>query len=137
MHTKDKGAIAETFVIADLAQRGYKIALPIGENIPFDLIAIRDDYSLLRIQVKYRRLDSNGSVSIKLASTWKNSAITRVVAYDLNAIDYFAIYCPDVKQVAYVPVAELKRNRVFAIRVTPAKNKQSKGVRSFEAYSSL
>ncbi len=54
MRTKDKGDIAEAFVIADLTQKGYKIALPIGENIPFDLIAIRPDYSLVRIQVKYR-----------------------------------------------------------------------------------
>ncbi len=51
MHTKDKGTIAEACVISDLAKQGHKVALPFGENLPFDLIAIRPDHSLLRLQV--------------------------------------------------------------------------------------
>lgn len=41
LHTKDKGAIAEACVIADLTKQGHGVALPLGENMPFDLIAIR------------------------------------------------------------------------------------------------
>lgn len=137
MHTKDKGDFAEAFVIADLTQKGYKIALPIGENIPFDLIAIRPDHSLVRIQVKYRSVYRNGSLSIKLASTWKNSAVTRVVKYNPGSVDYFAIFCPETNRAAYISTRELKHRKVFALRVFPAKNNQSRRIRSFDAYSNL
>jgi hypothetical protein len=137
MHSKDKGSIAEAFVISDLTQQGFRIALPMGENLPFDLIAIRPDFQLLRIQVKYRSLDPNGTVSIKLASTWKNSEITRIVQYDLNVVDYFAIYCPEAQAVAYVPSSELRDYKVIALRVTPSRNNQAVGIRDFGMYETL
>ena len=137
MHTKDKGDIAEASVIADLVKQGYKVALPIGESLPFDLIAIRPDCSLIRIQVKYRKIERSGTVSVKLVSIWKNSSLTRVVDYDLATLDYFAVYCPDVDAIAYVPVSELSTRRNFSLRIKPAKNNQTKGVRWFDKYSSL
>lgn len=137
MHSKDKGAIAEAFVISDLTQQGFRIALPMGENLPFDLIAIRPDFGLIRIQVKYRSLDPNGTVSIKLASTWKNSEITRIVQYDLEVVDYFAVYCPEAQSAAYIPSSELKACKVIALRVTPSRNNQAIGVRDFGRYGTL
>lgn len=137
MHSKDKGAIAEAFVISDLTQQGFRIAVPMGENLPFDLIAIRPDFGLIRIQVKYRSLDPNGTVSIKLASTWKNSEITRIVQYDLEVVDYFAVYCPEAQSAAYILSSELKECKVIALRVRPSRNNQVKGVRDFGMYSTL
>src|SRR5581483_8650294 len=124
MHSKDKGSIAETFVISDLTQQGFRMALPIGENLPFDLIAIRPDFSLIRIQVKYRALEPNGTVSIKLASTWKNSEITRIVQYDLDVVDYFAVYCPEAQSAAYIPSSDIRDRKVIALRVRPSRNNQ-------------
>ena len=137
MHTKDKGAIAEACVIADLTKQGHKVALPLGENLPFDLIAIRPNYSLVRLQVKYRSASSRGAVDIKLASTWRNSSITRVIDYDLTSLDCFAIYCPELDRVAYVPVGEIITNKNFSLRIKPAKNGQRKHVRLFDEYSAL
>ena len=137
LHPKDKGSIAEASVIANLVKQGHGVALPIGENLPFDLIAIRRDLSLVRIQVKYRSQTKDGNLMIKLASTWKNSNVTRVVNYDLNAIDYFAIYCPEIDAVAYIPTSELGGLRHFCLRVRPSKNHQVKGVRLFDEYSVL
>ena len=137
IHPKDKGDIAEASVIANLVKQGYRVALPIGENLPFDLFAISPDHSLTRIQVKYRSLTPEGSVVVKLASTWKNSSLTRVIDYDLSVIDYFAVYCPEIDSVAYVPTIELAGLRHFSLRVSTAKNFQMKGVRVFEAYSVL
>ena len=42
-------------VAADLMRRGYKIALPYGEDWDFDLIVCRDGSKLERVQVKYSR----------------------------------------------------------------------------------
>lgn len=137
MHTKDKGAIAEACVIADLTKQGHKVALPLGENLPFDLIAIRPDHSLLRLQVKYRSASSKGTVDVKLASTWKNSSVTRIINYNLSSLDYFAIYCPELDRVAYIPVSEIIANRSFSLRIKPAKNSQLKHVKLFDEYSAL
>ena len=54
---KAKGDLAELKVATDLLERGYRIAIPYGEDHDFDLIFCRDD-KLERVQVKYSR--SNG-----------------------------------------------------------------------------
>ena len=38
---KEKGDLAELIVAADLAKRGWEIAVPWGENSDFDLIAFK------------------------------------------------------------------------------------------------
>jgi Holliday junction resolvase-like predicted endonuclease len=54
---KQKGDLAEMLVAADLVRRGYKVALPFGEDWDYDLIVDRDG-RLERVQVKYT--ESNG-----------------------------------------------------------------------------
>jgi PD-(D/E)XK endonuclease len=44
-------------IAADLVRRGYRIAIPYGEDSDFDLIVIRDE-KLERVQCKYTK--SNG-----------------------------------------------------------------------------
>ena len=53
--TKTKGDVAELMVAADLVNKGYKIAIPYGEDCDFDLIVIREE-RLERVQVKYGSL---------------------------------------------------------------------------------
>ena len=38
---KTKGDLAEAMVFADLLKRGYKVALPYGEDWDYDLIVVR------------------------------------------------------------------------------------------------
>jgi hypothetical protein len=59
LNLKGKGDLAELMVAADLRRRGFKIAIPFGEDCDFDLVLIRDD-RLERVQVKYA--ESDGSV---------------------------------------------------------------------------
>ena len=40
---KTKGDLAELKVAADLIERGYRVAIPFGEDNDFDLILIRGD----------------------------------------------------------------------------------------------
>jgi hypothetical protein len=40
---KTKGDLAELKVATDLVERGYRIAIPYGEDNDFDLILCRDD----------------------------------------------------------------------------------------------
>ena len=57
--TKQLGDIAEAAVMADVLRRGYRVALPYGEDWPFDLLVLRDD-RFERVQVKYA--ESDGAV---------------------------------------------------------------------------
>jgi PD-(D/E)XK endonuclease len=52
---KMKGDLAELKVATDLLERGYKIAIPYGEDWDFDLIFSRSNAILERVQVKYTR----------------------------------------------------------------------------------
>lgn len=54
--TKTKGDLAELMVAADLRQKGYKVALPFGEDWDYDLIFDRDG-----------TLRSRGSISMEPA----------------------------------------------------------------------
>ena len=54
--TKTKGDLAELMVATDLVRKGYKIAIPYGEDWDFDLIVCRDE-RLERVQVKYTQSD--------------------------------------------------------------------------------
>ncbi len=43
LNLKGKGDLAELMVAADLRSRGFKIAIPFGEDCDFDLVLIRED----------------------------------------------------------------------------------------------
>lgn len=103
-HTKDKGDIGLTKVIADLTENGFIISLPISEHQQYDLIA---DYEgkLIRIQIKYRSLSINNktiSFSCKTSHVGLNGkSILR--KYEKNDFDLYAIYSPSTKRCYYVP----------------------------------
>jgi len=61
-HTKDKGDVGLTRVMADLVAHDIQVALPISEHLPFDLIAIHPTGDLRRVSVKYRAMNETGSV---------------------------------------------------------------------------
>ncbi len=39
--TKRKGDLGEIMIMADILRRGYKVAIPFGEDWRFDLIVLR------------------------------------------------------------------------------------------------
>ena len=49
LNLKGKGDLAELMVAADLRRRGFKVAIPFGEDCDFDLVLIRED-ALERVQ---------------------------------------------------------------------------------------
>ncbi len=70
---KQKGDLAEMLVAADLVRRGYKVALPFGEDWDYDLIVERDG-RLERVQVKYidlRRQGGRGSMLLRIGHRTK------------------------------------------------------------------
>jgi len=94
-HTKEKGDIAVTKIIADLTEKGFDILLPISEHLPFDLIAYKDHISY-RLQCKYA---SDGIAKCK--TSWADKNGNHVKKYSINDFDYFGLYLPDTKSCVY------------------------------------
>jgi PD-(D/E)XK endonuclease len=133
---KTKGDLAELKVATDLLERGYRIAIPYGEDHDFDLILCRDDH-LERVQVKYTESDST-VIAVKCYShSLTNGRIRRTKQYTEASIDWLAVYDRTTNRCFYIPATELGRGRsVIHLRLISARNGQRRGVRFAEDYTS-
>ena len=130
-HTKDKGDKGTGNVIADLLSKGIQVCLPLSEHLPFDLIAVKQDGSLLRVSVKYRTL-KKGSVYVVFSSSYSDSHGVHTKEVDKNLIDLLAIYCPETKEVYYVKPTNFDRS--VTLRIEESKNNQTKGIHFAKDY---
>jgi PD-(D/E)XK nuclease superfamily protein len=127
---KMKGDLAELKVATDLIERGYKIAIPYGEDSDFDLIFSRGDAGLERVQVKYTK--SNGEfILIRCRShALTNGKIKRTKHYTAATIDWLAVYDRTTDRCYYLPATELGEGRTeLVLRLTPPKNNQRARIR--------
>jgi PD-(D/E)XK nuclease superfamily protein len=134
LNLKGKGDLAELRVASDLLRRGYKIAIPYGEDCDFDLVLIRDE-RLERVQVKYVR--SNGEViQVKCFShSLTNGKVRRTKRYTSETIDLLAVYDVTSDRCYYVPATELGAGRsILHLRLAPTRNGQRQGTRSAASY---
>jgi hypothetical protein len=131
---KAKGDLAELKVATDLVERGYRIAIPFGENNDFDLILIRDD-RLERVQVKHSRSDGN-VIAVKCFShSLTNGRIRQTKRYTWMTVDWLAAYDATTDRCFYIPAAELGKGRsILHLRLTAARNCQRRGIRFADDY---
>ena len=121
---KIKGDLAELKVATDLLERGYKIAIPYGEDWDFDLIFSRAD-GLERVQVKHA--SSNGAfITVKCFShSLTKGRVRTTKLYTAAMIDWLAVYDPTTDRCYYIPAAELADGRrQLILRLTPPRNNQ-------------
>jgi hypothetical protein len=131
---KGKGDLAELMVAADLLRRGFRIAIPYGEDCDFDLILIRPD-RLDRVQVKF--VESNGEI-IKVrcfSHSLTNGKVRRTKRYTAATIDILAVYDLTSDSCYFVPAHELGKGRSsLYLRLLPAKNGQQRGTHPADRY---
>jgi hypothetical protein len=132
---KEKGDLAELIVAADLARRGWEIAVPWGENSDFDLIAFRGD-QLERVQVKYSGA-SPDIVQVRCHSqSLTNGRVRQVKRYTAAMIDWIAVYHQPSDRCFYVPASELGNGRAMLhLRLAPSLNNQRAGIRLADDYT--
>ncbi len=134
LNLKGKGDLAELMVAADLRRRGFKIAIPFGEDCDFDLILIREN-GLERVQVKYAESDG---VVIRVrcqSHSLTNGKVRKTKRYTAKTIDVLAVYDNTSTRCFYIPASELGEGRsILHLRLKPARNKQLIGTRPAEAY---
>lgn len=124
-HTKDKGDKGVGNVIADLLTKGMQVCLPLSEHLPFDLIAVKSDGTLMKVSVKYRT-KVGGVVTVPFKSSYSDSHGVHTKHVDKSLIDLMAIYCPDTHKVYYIKPEDFGIN--VTLRIERPKNNQTKGV---------
>ena len=97
MNVNEKGTIGLIEVIRDLTKKGFECFTPIHDYSAVDLIVLDKNHRTYRLQVKYRTL-SRGSIIVDLSSKVNGKS----VPIDLDAIDGWAVYCPEIDSVVYV-----------------------------------
>lgn len=116
MHAKHKGTIGEMAVTQDLLSQGYHVFTELGDLSKVDLIALDPATGeLYKIQVKYISAKNN-----VVAVSGRKSGPNYAFFYTNTDCDVFAVYCPDVKKVAYVPIGMLCGGKTIALRLQHA-----------------
>lgn len=108
-------------IIAEATKRGYKVAVPLGEDWRYDLIVLRKG-KLERVQCKYTK--SDGKIVIVRCRNLNN---WNEIRYTSKDIDWMAVYDETTNKCYFVPASMLGQGRTtFNLRLTPAKNNQKK-----------
>jgi PD-(D/E)XK nuclease superfamily protein len=131
---KDKGDLAEVLVAADVVRRGYKIAIPYGENWDYDLIVCRHE-RLERVQTKYTESDGE-VIEVKcFSASLTNGKVRSVKRYTLETVDWIAVYDATTDRCYYLPSSEFAEGKTYLhLRLSDAKNNQKRGVRRADEY---
>lgn len=86
-----KGTIAEAYVKNRLAELGFDVWEPFGQNHVTDLIVVNDN-KICRIQVKSATYDIK-TKAFRANVTRHRRGSSGVTPYLLEQVDYFVIYC--------------------------------------------
>jgi hypothetical protein len=126
--------MAEIMIAADLVRRGYKVAIPYGEDWDYDLIVCREE-RLERVQCKYTRSDGRVMTIRPRSHSLTNGKIRATKRYTAAMIEWLAVYDATTERCYYVPAAELGDGMHWMhLRLAPARNNQRRGIRPSEDY---
>jgi PD-(D/E)XK endonuclease len=138
LNRKAKGDLAELKVAADLRARGYRIAIPYGEDWDFDLILCREDGKFERVQVKYVRSDGCIVAVRPRSSSITNGKVRATKYYTAATIDWLAMWDATLDRCFYVPATELGAGmNLMTLRLSPSRNNQVRGIRPAERYTTI
>ncbi len=119
---KSQGSMGEAMVIAEAMKRGYKVALPFGEDWRYDLIVLRNG-KLERVQCKYTKSDGKRIiVRCRSLNNWSE------IRYKSTDIEWLAVYDQTTDKCYFVPssmLGNLGRTQMN-LRIEPTSNKQIK-----------
>ena len=128
------GTRTEGIILAALLERGFDVLLPFGNRAKYDLV-VDDGTALQRVQCKTAQ---PGTTNDALRfNTYSLSAAhdgrRRKRSYR-GLVDLFAVYYPANGCVYLVPAADAPSCGECYLRLAPARNGQSRGIRWAEPY---
>jgi hypothetical protein len=108
-------------VMADALRRGYKVAMPLGEDWRYDLIILKNG-QLVRVQCKYVE-SAKGVIKVRCETHDGRS----YYKYKQDDLDYIAVYDKVTEKCYYVECSYLGNGRgSISLRTQEAKNGQKK-----------
>jgi len=130
---KFKGELGQAITIGELAKFEIQCALPMSDNLPFDIIVIYKD-RLYKAQIKtssYHTPGTNGSIAFNLnTNNWHKKTIRKYTKKDTDIMilcDYHTIYL--LKKEDFIG------RKSFSIRTETSKNKQRSNCNAAIDYS--
>lgn len=131
MMSNSKGSIGQAYIAAHLLESGYNVLTPMTAGLPYDLV-IEKHGVYRRLQCKYRSAEQG---AVKVPKRNNDYRGVGTIVYSRENIDGFAVYCPDTRQIYYVPIEELDGiEKHLCLRITAPKNNQLKGIRLASDY---
>ncbi len=104
MITKQKGDIAEQASILRLLELGWGVSKPIGDRLPYDLIADVNG-TLIKLQVKsawFSSKDQNFCIDVRRTKTNRRQMLRSL--YTDQDFDFALIYLPEIRIFYVFPV---------------------------------
>ena len=132
MNTKELGSIGECVAKTELVKRNIPVLTPIGDYLRYDFV-FEYQGKFYKAQVKTCLKSKNGACTFLCVSKKNHTTNKRLSDY-VNDVDCFFYYCVDLDALAVIPISELKNNKTFNIRTTPAKTRL-KNVHYFQDYT--
>lgn len=120
--TKQKGEIAEAYVLYFLKSKGFNVFIPWGEDNRYDLVAEKNGV-FKRVQVKYVS-SKNGVLEIPIRSANGH----QIIHYSCRDIDIIAAYHAKTQKVYFIPLKSISNRSSFKVRLVPARNNQKKNI---------
>ena len=121
--TKIKGDLGQAMVMADALKRGYKVAIPLGEDWRYDLIVEKSGV-LYKIQCKYVE-SKNRTIKVRCESHDGRS----YYKYKQEDLDYIAVYDDSTGKCYYINKSYLMQGRAsITLRLVETKNGQKKKI---------
>lgn len=125
-NSKHTGELGERIAIGELAKHGIEVLIPMGDNLPFDLVIYHNN-KFFKCQVKTSTRSSantEGSVYFSLISTnWHRKTEH---FYTKEEVDIF-ILC-DLDTIYLFEYEHLKDQRSISIRKMKSRNNQKRGI---------
>ena len=121
----------------DLADKGFQVSFPFGENADYDLVVDRGG-RLERVQVKYA--DSGGTrLEVRCRSqSLTGGKVIRTRRYTTATIDWLAVFDAHSGDCFYIPATELGSGMsTITLRLAAARNNQRARIRHAADYAEL
>ena len=125
MNTKELGELTQACVIASLLRNRVPVSIPYGDNQRYDLI-IEVGGRLLKAQVKTARMIGDSSFDFPVSSSSLHRGGSRRTYR--GEVNCFLVYNHHLRRTYMIPI-KVTATASMTLRVNPAKNGQSSGVR--------
>ena len=129
-----KGRIAEVGVMFVAIRQGWDAYIPAGDGSKVDMVLIDPSGKAVRAQVKWGN-SSCDFIDVQVSTSRLVSSGGYVRSgYDSRAIDTIAVWCDPLGCAYLIPIEEILGIGRLRLRLQPARNKQSLGVRYASDY---